>query len=329
MIIGIDVGYSHTKLAVNSHTSIFPSVVGSPETAAFSLSTGTRIALETNQGIVQVGQSVLDQSRFVSRPEDRGWITSDEYRWLFLAALTESTTTFYASDVMVVTGLPIAYYREDKETLRKVMLGEHRIKREGRRLHTFMVNEVRVIPQPFGALSSAAFGPDGEVADADMLQRPVGILDVGGHTTNLLSMYKGQSVDRSTGSVNMGAWDIVRSVKEYLSTRTPGLAPDDYEVIEAIKARRILYFGEYIDLSDTVEESLGHFRRQVLAEASHLWNHGADLYAILVTGGGAHLIGDDLLSHFSDHARVRVVDDPVLANAVGYVRFGRYLEKAK
>jgi len=327
MIIGIDIGYSHVKGAVNSHVFSFPSVVGSPETAAFSLSADSRIALDTNHGLVQVGQAVLDQSRFVSRPEDRGWITSDEYKWLYLAALSESTTTFYSGNVTVITGLPIAYYRDDAETLRKVILGSHPVQREGRRAQTFVVADCRVVPQPFGTLASVAFGPNGESVDADMLKRPVGIVDIGGHTTNLLSMRKAQSIDRETGSVDMGAWDIVRAVKEYLATRTPGLSPEDYEIVEAIKARSISYFGRDIDLSGAIEEALGHFRRQVLAEATHLWNHGADLYAILVTGGGAHLIGDDLLTHFSEHERVRIVDRPVFANAVGYVRFGRYLEE--
>jgi len=324
MIIGIDLGYSHTKFSVNSHCGIFPSVVGSPETAAFSLSGDDRIALETPSGTVHVGQAVLDQSRFISRPEDRGWITSDEYYWLFLAALSEATTTFFA-EVFVVTGLPIAYYREDRKNLQGIIRKKHQVRRADH-VQTFDVVECRVVPQPFGALASVAFGPDGQTADADMLNKPVGIIDVGGHTTNLLSMRNAQSVDRATGSVNMGAWDIVRSVKEYLSTHTPGLAPSDYEVIEAIKARSIPYYGRDMDLSEVVEEALGHFRRQVLAEATHLWNHGADLYAILVAGGGAHLIGDDLLAHFSDHARVRIVDNPVYANATGYVRFGRYLE---
>jgi len=327
MIIGIDIGYAFTKIAVNSHTGIFPSVVGSPETASFSLTDTHRIALETDDGLVQVGQAVLDQSRFVSRPEDRGWISSDEYRWLYLAALSESTTTFYASNVMVVTGLPIAYYRDDKETLRSVMLGEHRIQREGRKEQRFVVTECRVIPQPFGTLFSAAFDPNGEVVDPDLLTGRVGIVDIGGHTTNLLSAHKAQDIDRETGSVDMGAWDIVRSVKEYLATCTPGLAPSDYDVIEAIKNKSILYLGEDIDLTDAVEESLRHFRRQVIAEATHLWNLGEALKAILITGGGAHLIGPDLLAHFSRHKNVQVVDSPVFANSIGYVRFGRYLEE--
>jgi PRTRC genetic system protein D len=326
MIVGIDIGYSHTKIAVNSHAGIFPSVVGSPERASFSLDDIHRIALETSEGWVQVGESVLDQSRFISRPEDRGWISSQEYYWLYLSALSESTTSFYVDNVTIVTGLPLAYYRQDQETLRDIMAGDHQVKREGRKVQSFCVTEVRVLPQPFGSLLSAALGPSGNVIDPSMLSERVGIVDIGGHTTNLLSAVKAHDIDRETGSVDMGAWDVVRSVREALGTIAPRLKVDDYEIVEAIKAKSILYFGEILDLTDIVEDSLAHFRRQVLAEASHLWSDGANLAAILVSGGGAHLIGPAILDHFRAHKNVRVVESPVFANAIGYVRFGRYLK---
>jgi len=326
MIIGIDLGYSHVKGCVNGHKFIFPSAVGSPESAAFSLDSDSRIALQTDSGLVQIGQAVLDQSRFVSRPEDRGWIASDEYKWLFCAALSEATTTFWADSVMIVTGLPIAYYREDKDRLRNVMLGEHTVQREGRKQQRFKVTEVRVIPQPFGSLFSASLGSDGQVVAPDMLNGRVGIIDVGGHTTNLLSTLRARDIERQTGSVDMGAWDVVRALREHLDEITPGLEISDYDIVEAVKRGYVWYYGEQVDISDQAEVSLSHFRRQVLAEASHLWDNGSQLQAILVSGGGAHLIGNAILAHFSLHKNVRVVDDPVFANAMGYVRFGRYLE---
>ncbi len=62
----------------------------------------------------------------------------------------------------------------------------------------------------------------------------------------------------------------------------------------------------------------------VIAEATQLWNGGAGLDAILVTGGGAHLLGSRITAHFR-HAQV--VEEPVFANALGYWRFAQYLGK--
>jgi hypothetical protein len=63
---------------------------------------------------------------------------------------------------------------------------------------------------------------------------------------------------------------------------------------------------------------------QVLAEASRLWNGGATLDAILVSGGGALLMGPYITHHFR-HARV--VDDPIFANALGFWRFAERMAR--
>jgi hypothetical protein len=59
---------------------------------------------------------------------------------------------------------------------------------------------------------------------------------------------------------------------------------------------------------------------QVIGEASHLWNGGATLDAVLVTGGGALLLGDAIRKHWK-HARLAA--DPVYANAAGYCKLAR------
>src|SRR5690606_6576381 len=134
---------------------------------------------------VLVGEGAMTQSRFVNRREDRAWIESDEYYHLFLAALTELTSATVA-DLVLVTGLPVAFYN-DKATLQRRLLGVHKVTREGRHAQTFKVAECRVIPQPFGALLAAALDDRGRVADQELATGAVGVIDVGGKTTNLLS----------------------------------------------------------------------------------------------------------------------------------------------
>ena len=82
---------------------------------------------------------------------------------------------------------------------------------------------------------------------------------------------------------------------------------------------------EPVDLTGIVEETLEPLAEQVLAEATQLWNGGAALDAILISGGGALLLGPYIRRHFR-HARV--VDDPVFANALGYWRFAQRLARS-
>ena len=322
MNVGLDVGYSAVKAVAGDRRVTFPSVVGTPDKARFSLSSNTSIIL-TYPDHVQVGEGAVTQSRFLQRREDRHWVESAEWYTLALAALTELTTA-KAVELRIVTGLPVAFYA-DRQVVRDRLLGEHRVQREGRHAQTLKVVDCRVIPQPFGALLAACLDDRGRIVDRDLATGAVGVIDVGGKTTNLLSVNRLSEISRETASVNVGAWDVVRAVKDYLADRYPGLEDlRPHQVVEAVINRQVRYYGEPVDLTDVVEEVLEPLAEQVLAEATQLWNGGATLDAILVSGGGALLLGPYIRRHFR-HARV--VEEPVFANALGFWRFAQRLAR--
>jgi hypothetical protein len=133
MNIGLDVGYSATKAVAGERRVTFPSVVGTPDKARFSLSSNHALVLTTPRH-VQGGAGAVSQSRFVNRREDRAWIESDEWTDLALAAFTELSTAT-GVNLRVVTGLPVAFF-EDRTDVRDRLLGEHRAQREGRHAQT-------------------------------------------------------------------------------------------------------------------------------------------------------------------------------------------------
>jgi len=321
MNIGLDIGYSAVK-AVSGHRWVtFPSVVGTPDRARFSLDGRGNDIIFTMPDHVLVGWGAVEQSRFVHRREDRAWIESDEYYCLMLAAFTELTTATVA-DLRVVTGLPVAFYDGDKRALRDRFLGEHRAGREGRRAQLFRVRDCRVIPQPFGTLLALALDDQGRIADNGLATGAVGVVDVGGKTTNLLSVHRLTEIGRETSSVNVGAWDVVRAVRDHLTDHCPDLELRDHQLVEAIISRQVRYYGEPVDLSEVVEAALEPLADQVIAQISQLWNGGAALDAILISGGGALLLGPRIQAHFP-HARV--VSEPVYANALGYWKLAQRL----
>lgn len=315
MNIGLDIGYSATKAVSGARRIAFASAVGTPERPRFALSENHAIILAYPER-VQVGEAAVQQSRFLKRREDRRWIESDEWYTLFLAALTELTDATLA-ELRIVTGLPVAFF-DDRRTLRDRLLGEHRTQREGRRAQVFRVVDCHVIPQPFGALLAATLDDRGRIADTNLASGVVGVLDIGGKTTNLLAVNRLNEIRRETASVNVGAWDAVRAVREWLSEHCPDLDLRDHQVIEAVIARQVRYYGNPVDLSDAIDTALEPLADQVIAAASQLWNGAAGLDAILVGGGGALLLGPYIQRHFR-HARI--VQDAVFANALGFWRF--------
>jgi plasmid segregation protein ParM len=294
--------------------------VGTPEVGRFSLHQEENHIVLTRPERVLVGEGAMTQSRFVNRREDRVWIESAEYYHLFLAALTELTTATVA-DLLLVTGLPVAFY-SDKARLHERLVGVHKVAREGRHAQNFKVNECRVIPQPFGALLAAALDDRGRIADHALATGAVGVIDIGGKTTNLLSVNRLAEIGRETESVSVGAWDVVRAVRSHLSDRCPNLELRDHQVVEAIVSRQVRYYGQQVDLKPVVAAALEPMANQVIAQATQLWNGGAGLDAILVAGGGALLLGPFLKAHFR-HARI--VTDPVFANAEGYWKLAQRL----
>ncbi len=320
MNIGLDVGYSAVKVVSGDRRVTFPSVVGTPDKARFSLNGNQSIVLIAPDH-VQVGEGAISQSRFIRRREDRQWIESQEWYNLALAALTELTTAKRA-ELRIVTGLPVVFY-DDRAMLRDRLLGDHRVQREERHAQTLKVVDCRVIPQPFGALLSVTLDDRGRIIDHDLATGAVGVIDVGGKTTNLLSVHHLSEIAPETSSVNKGAWDAVRAIREWLARHCPGLEDlRDHQIIEAIIAREVKYYGEPVDLSAVVEEALEPLAEDVMAAVTHLWNGGATIDAILIGGGGALLLGPYICHRFR-HARI--VEEPVFANALGYWRFARRL----
>ena len=320
MKIGADIGYNATKVKGGGVQKQFPSVVGTPERASFSLNGARDILITEPDGSMWlVGESAVAQSRFASRREDRGWIESGEYYRLFLTALTEASRG--SADVTVVTGLPVNYY-QDKERLQEILLGQHRVKRDDRKWQTFNVSEVRVIPQPFGAVLAVALDGNGRIVNNDVAQGNIGIIDIGGKTTNFLSVDRLSEISKETASVNLGAWDVVRQVRDYLSQEYPDLELRDHEIAEVIKQRWFSYFGGVVDVTAVIDDVLQPISEQIVAQATQLWNSGARLGTILVAGGGAYLVGGHILDYFPHAA---IVDNPEFANVEGFYRFAQRL----
>jgi len=323
MNAGIDIGYDSTKAVSGERRSIFRSIVGTAERSQFSLNGhhDSDIILNDNGAAWLVGDGAVTHSRFINRREDAAWYQSDEYRRLMLAAygqLTSGTSVKLA----VVTGLPVAYHATGKDELSELFGGRHRLEIEGRTPQQIEVAQCRVIPQPFGTVLALALNDAGRIVDREVAAGPVGVVDIGGKTVNLLSARGLSDVSRETTSVNLGAWNVVRAVREQLSTTCAGLELRDHELMDAIRQREVWYYGERVDLAEVVDDTLATMARTVISTATQLWNGGAGLRAVLITGGGAHLLGDSLKQAFR-HARV--VKRPRYANALGYYRLAVFL----
>jgi len=326
-LLGIDLGYNATKIVSATGKVTFPSIVGTPEKSAFRIVGSSDFTIKHNNRYYNIGNVAVEHSRWTTRKEDREWINSDEYMVLFHAALS---TQFVRGPetVTVVTGLPLAYYDVDKDSIKERFECMHHVFRDDRRIVTLNVEKCSVVPQPMGTLAHVAFDDEGNITNSTMLTGRVGIIDIGGKTTNILSALKMADIRAETESIGLGGWDVVRAMRPHVENACPGVGYSDHEVSEAIKSMSVNYKGRVVDLSSSVNDVLDSVTEPILSKIRELWAaDGARLDQILISGGGAHLIGHRLVGEL-DHENVELVDDPVFANAMGYYKLAKWQEKS-
>lgn len=323
MLVAIDVGYSHTKVATDGRRAIFPSVLGEVQRAHADLEGltggGEYMQIETDAGAWFVGDAAIEQSGLQTRRQDRNWITSPEYLALVLTALTEVATGTSAT-IELVTGLPVSYYA-DRKALADALEGVHRAKRAGRRTaQRFDISKVLVLPQGLAALLSEAMTDQGKVRPGPIATGTVGLLDIGGHTVNVATFKELKEIARQTASFDGGVWGPLADIGKRINGAYPGLELRGHAVIDVVKAGVVRRFGVDQDIMGITREVLKPFARSILSEASQVWGNAAQLDLLLIAGGGAEIVGGTLMGEYP-HAQV--VTNPQWANVEGYLKFGR------
>jgi plasmid segregation protein ParM len=315
--IGVDIGYANTKIVSPRHKFMFPSIVGTPEKSQFKLMGAADMVINLDGRGYNVGESVIRQSRFSVRQESREWISTKDYRVLFYAALA-SVAHAGETQAHIVTGLPIAFYELDKDALKSIFEGVHVVEREEQPRIVVNVMKCNVIPQASGTLLNEALDDTGAVSNPQLATGSAGIIDIGGKTTNIMHANKLGDIRKETESINLGGWDLVSAMGQPIERLCPGGSFKEHEIADAIRLKAIMYKGETIDLSGIIAEIATPMAENIVAAANALWDT-AKIQSILLTGGGANLLGDVIID-LIDHKNVRIVEDPVFSNVYGYLK---------
>lgn len=322
MNIGYDGGYYAIKAITDGRQVHLPSFAARPSESLFSLNGHSTILIDAHLGRYMVGQDAVRHSQR-ARKETAGWIASPEWLVLLYGAYSELTHATQTG-VNLVTGLPLADYQRDKAALRDRLLGEHRFTREGRRAQVFRVEQVRVVPQAWGAVLAALLDERGRIVQPDLACSKVAVLDIGGHTVNYLAVDGLSDVPGESRGAERGAWTVVRAVRDLFDAEHPGLARlHDHQVMQAILDGFVYDAGQQVDLRPVVQPILDDIGQEIVDTAGQYWGHDAATFRqVLVCGGGAHLWGPYVRRAFRQAV---VLDAPEYANARGFHRFAAHL----
>lgn len=325
--LGLDVGFGDVKLvcfAEGQRTVTFPAVLGRAEDTVrgrrLNLGLGGRRrpiqTIEYNGNAYFVGAGVTIESRMGGTLQNAERIGSQEERVLMLAALARAGI----GDAVIVTGLPVLWW-DRRGALVRSWLVEHRVIVNGKS-QTILVREVRPVWQPLGSFY-ARFLTDIGTAQAgeEVLRAGFGIVDIGFNTTDLSGVHNLQPIPRWSGGVRTGVRDALEVLSSSIETRY-GVRRPLTELATALRSRQPLtIYRDTVDLNDLAPSALASLAQEIVGEATRQWGQADRFHSVLITGGGAALVGKAVAAAFPRNAEI--LARPALANALGFARFAQ------
>lgn len=333
-ILGIDIGFGFTKATDGKNDLVFKSVLGEATDIQFreemlvaDRSDGNHLQIEVDDKAYFVGELAERQSNVRFFTLDQAQFIGKFAKVFALAAAAKLVKGFVP--VNLVTGLPIGYYREYKDELAKLLVGEHKViftdasgKKEER---SISVNKVRVVPQPFGSLFNMMLNDLGEMGDKRLVKDKIGIIDVGFRTSDYTISDKMRYSERGSRTTDSGIARAFNVIATKLR-ESSGVNVELYRLYEAIDEGSIKIRGKEYDLKKLTDQVFSQLATSVANEVDRLWVDDWDIDGMVITGGGGAVLAKYLKPLING---VIMETDPELDmrlyNVHGYRKFGQHL----
>lgn len=323
-VVGIDIGYGDLKGANSVNTMIMPSVIGAAPTARYS-DEWTRDdgdIVYDDDGVWFVGEKALEQSKAPRSIRDRSRSAMPDYRRLLYVAMgrLHPHEGDDMTSIHIATGLPVTHMG-DKETLREMMLGEHRV-HTAHAHGTYYVENVAVMPQGYGTLLYNTLDEYGNLINDQISKSKAFVVDIGRYTTNLVAIEAMSYIEYASDSVNYGVTLIEDTLRRYLENELhwTDVRPDIIRDIILDEKHVYNVDGDDVSFADVVNEGASDLAQHVNGLIADHLGEAREYRFQIVTGGGGIILEDWIRERYN---RAYLTQDPVLANAIGFARYGR------
>jgi plasmid segregation protein ParM len=317
--IAIDVGYSHTKAVSPEGRVIIPSVAAPfRELPLADLSrngTGHVVGIRRVDRTLTrhfVGELALREGQGATFTLDREKHRHPNHDLLILTA---ARLLGARTGATLVVGLPVAYYRTQKDVLCRHLEALHAdVSVDGLPFERVSFGKVIVYPQGAGALLMVSDLPKSGL---------VCLVDVGYKTTDYVTVEmkgdKGVPVSSLCGSVEVGAHRVTEAVAAEFEVRTG--APLDATLAEGVVADgKARFRGKEVDLADVVEAARRDTARAIADRVLAALGPKGDFAARFYLAGGGVLALPELREMFP---AAEVLPDPQWANAEGFLKLAQ------
>ena len=329
--VGLDDGYAYTKVALPDGR-----LVSVPSRARMGAAGVTWIRdveqrifeYETAGTVYSVGAVDGEPTQFDEYPG------SALNRVIVQHALQEAGLS--GRSLHLVTGLPVAaFYRGDGQQRRQAI----QAKRDGLKLTVEPVVAKKsstrqalkasiafheVIPEALAAWYDFVIVTldDGVTLDADRLNAPIAIVDIGGRTTDYVVVQDQGVVHGSSGSLNRGMLDVKLRVANLIQERFDLHELGEQIISRAVDTNRLRLHGKDHDVSDMVMNAKRELVERLYAETRRKLGLGAELDRILFVGGGSAALSSDIADWFPNQT---IADHAAFANARGMLKYLQFV----
>lgn len=288
MKLGIDVGYSHTKVIGENVEFTFKSTI---EEGALDI--GNSIKVDFDGKTYTVGEQNGLYATDINK------IHSLNFKICLYTAIAKAMKNKTNEEIQLVTGLPAQYYQAQKEGLMKELQGKKVTITLNDEPKRFTITDVIVFPQSAGVL----------LLDPDKLKGDVCIIDIGGFTVDVsyFNNKKLRKLHTLELGMNVLANTLVQRIKADYSVSYDVLKVDDI-----LDTNEIIKDGKVINIESLIDDVLESHTKLIENRLKGLQEYNLSKH-IFVGGGSLRL---------SKFLNIEIDKDTVYTNAKAYYKIG-------
>ena len=328
--IGIDLGYSSTKVYSIFGSFMFPSLPIRAQQIPSPQSEKDIMYKDMDGNVWLVGELALknlDMMRIQAQPGilySRRRINSEEFLvllrvGLFLGLIEDDFGARYKladySKLVIQTGLPVLYFIGDQKKITKCFVGNHKyqIRIGHKEWQTVSIDieekNINVMTQPFGPLWALAANQYGEITNIDLLRKNFLIFDIGHLIANTYHNKHGLK-GNNTSWDNLSMLEIIRLVKQKVIKATDGQADFlDYFFdriltldTQSSSFGKIYYGdGQSYDITNDVFKMTEKVAYCAIRELDVIYNYFIDMDMLFLTGGLAKIYYPYFKKHYDSY----------------------------
>lgn len=184
----------------------------------------------------------------------------------------------------------------------------------------FRIGHVEVMSQPVATVIGRYLDDEGYIGDEDYQNIKVGVIDIGGGTTDLDIVDQLQRQKNYT-SIPKGFSDVYKSIREVIKHEHPSHDVTDYELLECLneKTYKPSRRSSGVDFSNAMDAGIREVSVDIQQAILSNWKDQTDMDEILLIGASVKYFEDNLSNVVSG---LTIPENHEVSNVEGYFRWG-------